>query len=155
MASKERIGKRAKRQPVSALDSDPTILPGDEHDSDDSSWGYREVLQGNRNECVGINSSPFDTEKLSEGGNSDNSKYPTEVEGFNADAVGGIPLSTTTINTTTLQLTIISSLDPVSVRIWEQEQKALVNAGINNPPSHRLSDPALTTLASIVYSNHT
>ena len=161
MASKGRIGKRAKRQSVSAPESDPTILPGDKHDSDNSSWGYLEVLQGNRNEGVGINSPPSDTEKLSEDGNTDTSKYPMEVEGFNAHAseVGTsfvpIPPSTTTINTTTLQQTIISSLDPVSVRIWEQEQKALVNAGANNPPSHRLSDPALATLASIVYSEPT
>ena len=58
-----------------------------------------------------------------------------------------------TINTTTLQQTIISSLNPVSVRIWEQERKALENAGVNNPLSHRLADPVLAILASIALSN--
>ena len=46
--------------------------------------------------------------------------------------------------------TIISSLDPVSVRVFEQETQALANANVSNAPSHRLADTALATMASIV-----
>ena len=160
MWSKKRIGKKAKRQPVSKPDIDLKILPNDEHDSNESSWGYQEELQGNRNEGVRINSPSSGIEPLensNEGGNTNTTKHPTEVKGFNADASEGgisfvrIPPATTTINTTTLQQTIISSLDPVRVRVWEQETTALENAGVINSPSHRLSDPALATMASMVY----
>ena len=38
------------------------------------------------------------------------------------------------------------------MRVWEQETRVLENAGVINSPYHQLSDPALATLASIVYS---
>ena len=78
-----------------------------------------------------------ETEQTSGGGYTNATNYSTEVGGFNADASKGgilhvpVPPSTTTINTTTLQQTIISSLGPVSVQIWEQEQKVLENVGVN------------------------
>ena len=59
-----------------------------------------------------------------------------------------------TINTTTLQQTIISSLDSETVRQWEQEQRALQNAGFNDPPSYRLADSVLPILASMALSHH-
>ena len=77
--------------------------------TDDSSWSYREELQGNRDEGMRIISPPSKTEQLNEGGYTNAAKHPTEVEGFHADASEGgishvnIPPSTTTINTTTLQ----------------------------------------------------
>ena len=111
MSTLERIRKEVKRQQVSKPDSDPNPLPVEyENDYDNFSWNLEE-LQGNRNEDVGINSPSSKMEPLeisSEGGNTNTSKYPTEVEGFSADASEGvisfvpIPPSTTTINTTTL-----------------------------------------------------
>ena len=62
-----------------------------------------------------------------------------------------IPPTKTTINTTTLQQTIISSLDPVSIHVFEQESQALGNANVSNAPSHRLAVTALATMASIFY----
>ena len=135
MSNLERIKKKVRRQQVSKPDSDPKSLPVEhETDSDNSSWNLEE-LQGNRNEEAEFNSDSSE--------NIETSKLPTEVEGFNADAsVGGIsyvpiPPTNQKINTTTLQQTIISSLDPVSVHQWEQETRALENAGVINSPSRR------------------
>ena len=51
---------------------------------------------------------------------------------------------------------IISSFDPVSVRTWETEQRALENAGVHNPASRQLADavlPILTALSQFQQAN--
>ena len=64
-----------------------------------------------------------------------------------------IPPTTSTINTTSLPQTIIKSLDPESVRVFENETRTLQNANVSNAPFHRLADVALAAMSSIIYDN--
>ena len=89
----------------------------------------------------------------------ENTHYPSEAEGLIANpseeglTFVPIPPAKSTINTTSLPQTIIKSLNPESVRVFQNETRALKNANVSNAPSHRLADAALATMSSIIYDN--
>ena len=108
----------------------------------DSTWN-REDLMGEMNE---ENPSAIN----------ENTQYPSEVEGLIANpseeglTFVPIPPAKSTIYTTSLPQTIIKSLNLESVRVSENETRALQNENVSNAPSHRLADAALATMSSII-----
>ena len=114
MSATERIKKKARRQPVSKP-SQPTQV-ADSY-SKNSTWNHDELM-GERNE---ENPSAIN----------ENTQYPSEAEGLIANPSEGgltfVPIlpAKSTINTTSLPQTIIKSLDPESVRVFENAIRAL------------------------------